>query len=368
MSRPFKTAGSPHWQYDVQRRGRRFRGSTGTANKTAAQAFINRLIAEIASGEYDKQVIEAQKESITVTQALGHYWLHVAEAQPSAGTTLSQMRALREGLGRVASYPMHELTQSHLMDYRRARRAVVAEATVNRDMQCLRRAINWCVKNRGANGPSIDWTALRLKEATERIRWLTDAEETALLEALREDLLPLFLFCLWTGVRVTGARTLLWQDVDLKARQARVRLKGGKTQVVHLTPQTMALIAAQPRDVPPSGPRVFTYLSRGKTRAPITKDGWRKPWAQALAAAGVANFRWHDIRHTTATRLRRFGADLKLVQQILGHADLASTARYAHVAPDDQADVMDRMEASRSTADPQNSPRPEAGSHLKVLK
>ncbi|MFT6772638.1 MAG: hypothetical protein ACJA1L_000343, partial [Paracoccaceae bacterium] len=45
MSRPFKTAGSPHWQYDVQRRGRRFRGSTGTANKTAAQAFINRLIA-----------------------------------------------------------------------------------------------------------------------------------------------------------------------------------------------------------------------------------------------------------------------------------------------------------------------------------
>jgi integrase len=343
VSNLIRTPKSPYWQYEIQIRGRRFRGSTGTANKAAAQKFVDRLRAEIASGEHDRKIIEDGKETLTVTDALGHYWNHVAETQPSAATTLSQMRALREGLGRVATYPMHELTQAHLMDYRRQRRAVVSDATCNRDLQCLRRAVNWCVATRGAMGPVIDWRALKMKEAAERIRWLSEAEEERLLEALRPDLRPLVLFALWTGVRVTGAREMLWRDVDLDARRARIRLKGGAMQTIHLTPATLALVSSQPV----AAPQVFTYLSRGKTRAPITKDGWRKPWAQALAKAGIEDFRFHDLRHTAATRLRRFGADLKLVQQILGHRDLASTARYAHVAPEDQGDVMDRMEAAR---------------------
>ncbi len=343
MSRPIKAKGSPHWQYDIQIRGRRFRGSTGTASKAAAQAFIDRLRADVASGEHDRRAELDRKEVITVTQALGHYWTHVAEAQPSAATTLSQMRALREGLGRVASWPMHELTQARLMEYRAARRQDVSDATCNRDLQCLRRALNWCAKNMGALAPVIDWQALRMKEAAERVRWLTDDEEARLFEALRPDLRPLALFCLSTGVRVTGARSLLWRDVDLDARRVRITQKGGGTQTIHLTPGTLALVSSQPRALP----QVFTYLSRGKTRAPISKDGWRKPWMKALREAEIENFRFHDLRHTTATRLRRSGADLKLVQMILGHADLASTGRYAHVSPDDQAAALDAMEAAR---------------------
>jgi integrase len=345
VSNLIKSPRSPYWQYEIQIRGRRFRGSTGTANKAAAQKFVDRLRAEIASGEHDRKIIEDGKETLTVTDALGHYWHHVAETQPSAATTLSQMRALREGLGRVAGYPMQELTQAHLMDHRRQRRAVVSDATCNRDLQCLRRAINWCVKNRGARGPVIDWTELRLKEPKGRVRFLSADEESRLMDAIRPDFRPFVIFCVLTGVRLRGARQMLWSDIDFETKTVTIVKKGGAPQAIHLTPGVMAMLSAQPRVFP----QALTYLSRGRTRAIITQDGWRKSWAKALEAAGIENFRLHDLRHTFATRMLKSGANLKVVQQALGHADISTTSIYAHVTPDDQAEAMDRMEAARTT-------------------
>ena len=85
----------------------------------------------------------------------------------------------------------------------------------------------------------------------------------------------------------------------------------------------------------------------------------------ALKAAGIKDFRFHDLRHTAATRALRESGNLKVVQQLLGHADIATTARYAHAMTDDVRDVMEAMEAMESRNNTEVESR-KSGKTLKV--
>ena len=82
------------------------------------------------------------------------------------------------------------------------------------------------------------------------------------------------------------------------------------------------------------GPQAAQSASRAvDTRS--TRDNWRKGWKAVLGATGVANLRWRDLRHTTATRLLKATGNLALVQHLLGHASVTTTMRYAHVMTED---------------------------------
>ena len=96
---------------------------------------------------------------------------------------------------------------------------------------------------------------------------------------------------------------------------------------------------------------VFTYVCRKKRglrvvgcRYPITYEGTKTAWRRALPVSGVQDFRFHDNRHTAATRLLRSGARLKIVQKLLRHSTIATTARYAHVTIDDLREAMEKSQ------------------------
>jgi len=170
-----------------------------------------------------------------------------------------------------------------------------------------------------------------LREPRLRVRALSHEEEARLFAALREDLHAIAAFCLLTGARLGSARALRWDATDLSGARLRMPAKGGKTLDMPIAPETVALIANQPR----ACPTVFTWRPRRGPRRPVSPDGWRKAWAAALEAAAIPDFRFHDLRHTFATRFRRAGGDLFVLQRALAHEDLASTRRYAHVSDND---------------------------------
>ena len=80
-----------------------------------------------------------------------------------------------------------------------------------------------------------------------------------------------------------------------------------------------------------------------KSGAPLTHSVYGKLFHEALAKAGIKNFRFHDLRHTAASYLAANGATLLEIQHILGHKTPAMTARYAHLVESHVEDVVDRV-------------------------
>ena len=78
--------------------------------------------------------------------------------------------------------------------------------------------------------------------------------------------------------------------------------------------------------------------------------GKRKNWFEsALGASNIHDFRWHDLRHTFASRLVMSGADLRTVAELLRDSTLAMVMRYAHLAPDHRLAAVERIETAFTT-------------------
>jgi integrase len=87
-------------------------------------------------------------------------------------------------------------------------------------------------------------------------------------------------------------------------------------------------------------PYVFTNPETGKPY-----DNIHRSWRTALKNAGINDFRFHDLRHTFASHLVMDGQDLTTIKELLGHADISMTLRYAHLAPSHKLAAMARLDA-----------------------
>lgn len=240
----------------------------------------------------------------------------------------------------------------------------LAPGTINRVLELARRVWRRARDLWGIDvGKEPAWGRHLLEEPDERVRELSVDEEERLFEHLRADFHPIVRFAMLSGIRFANCRALRWNQVDFQARSISLKVKskkpGGAARTVPIT-QAMLVLLAEQRGHHPI--YVFTYLCEksantkrqaGK-RYPFSRDGWRKPWMAALTAAGVEDFRFHDTRHTAATRTLRASGNLKAVQKMLGHTEVATTAKYAHVLDED---VRRAMEAAQSRTIPEAATR-----------
>jgi integrase/recombinase XerC len=156
-----------------------------------------------------------------------------------------------------------------------------------------------------------------------------------------------------TGARVAELVGLNVDDVDLAAGLATVMGKGRKERLVPLGRQAVAAIQAYLDSLPPG--HSPTPLFRNRSGGRLTARTVERLVAKYSGA--IPNFppiSPHALRHSFATHLLDGGADLRAIQELLGHASLSTTQRYTHVA-------LDRMMAAYDKAHPRAHDRPPAG-------
>ncbi len=201
-------------------------------------------------------------------------------------------------------------------------------ATVNRELAKLRRMLNiaqregWIRSNPFAAGESL----ISLADESKRERILTREEERHLLSACRgprAHLRPIVIAAIDTGMRRGELLSLRWRDVDFEHDLISIQAFNTKTMrerqvslTARLSQELQALYEQSPKD---SARRVFGIL-----------DNVKRSFTAARAAAGLSDVRFHDLRHTHATRLVGAHIPLSEVGRALGHTQPNTTYRYVN--------------------------------------
>ncbi len=147
-----------------------------------------------------------------------------------------------------------------------------------------------------------------------------------MMKELPEHLVPLVKFSLMTGLRKSNVTGLTWQQVDIANSRAWIhhdQAKAGQAIPVPLNSQALLLIREQ---MGKHLTHVFSF--KGK---PIEEPAG-KSWRSALGRAGLRDFRWHDLRHTWASRLIQRGVPLHALMEMGGWSDVSMVRKYAHFA------------------------------------
>jgi len=137
------------------------------------------------------------------------------------------------------------------------------------------------------------------------------------------------------GLRISELVTVAMQDVDLEACFVRVLGKGSKERVVPIGQEARKKLDAFLQSGRPAllKGRLSPYIFVTRSGNPITRQGFWKLFKQYAKRAGISHdITPHTIRHSFATHLLERGADLRTVQVMLGHVDIATTQIYTHVA------------------------------------
>jgi integrase len=224
------------------------------------------------------------------------------------------------------------------------RRAVTA-ATANREFAFLRRVYNIAIRDdKTDRNPVSKLTALR--EPSGRVRYLSDEEETALLKALSTDEdRHRVTVLLQTGCRRSEFLGLRWRDIDFKAGVLTVpRSKNDDTRHVPMTSTVRAILSHRPRRLDPS---VLVFPNSEGHRDLRCAE---KTVPAALRAARIEDFRFHDLRHSFASRLAMEGVDLMTIRELMGHKTMAMTLRYSHLSPGHRQTAIERLVTRQKAA------------------
>jgi integrase len=183
---------------------------------------------------------------------------------------------------------------------------------------------------------------MRVPNRPERV--LTKDEEIKLFTACGQIKNPQLLvgvkIALNTGMRKGEIYRLKWEQINFTNHQ--IRIQNGKTvqsdRIIPMNDGILALLSEMHSRK--SGELVFPGRRNGETHLRDPKVGFMK----AVRLAQIPHIRFHDLRHTFATRLVRAGVDLITVQQLLGHSTIAMTTRYAHSSVDAKINAVQRLD------------------------
>ena len=213
-----------------------------------------------------------------------------------------------------------------------------SDVSVNRELEVLRhmlnKAVEWGMLDENPFTRFRD--PIFFEERNDRVRFLEEDEIKRLLDASPLYLANLIKGAIFTGLRKGDLFNLKWSDVNLERGflNYREQKKREKLGFKYLNGDMIGLLMEIPK-----GESDFIFL--GPDGRPLRDI--KRSFHTALKKAGIKDFRWHDLRHTSASHLLMRGASMKAVQEHLGHTTIAMTQRYSHLSRDFQKEEVNRL-------------------------
>jgi integrase len=247
-----------------------------------------------------------------------------------------------KAIGSTEDLKPRDITAATVEDYQLERVKQVSPATSNREMALLKHMFNMAKQWGQHQGKNPVRFVKFLPEDNQRFETLSEAQEAELLLASAPYLRGLIVFALNTGLRTSDIFNLRWTEVDAEnQRLKKIVKKSGKPLSLPLNDAAFNVIEA--RWAVQNGPYVFYNPMSGEKFTTV-----RKALETAVKRAKLPKVTWHQFRHTFATRLVNEGTDLVTVKDLLGHASIKTTMRYAHSNDDAKRRAVKRLDGNKT--------------------
>jgi integrase len=340
------TDGTPRYTAEVRLKG--YPAQTATfKRKTDANKWVQDTESAIREGRHFKTT-EAKKH--TFADLADRYIKDVLPGKPKQA--VRQQQQLEWWKSKIGVYLLSDVTPALIAQYRDElangityRGKPRTPATVVRYMAALSHAFTIAIKEWGWLEDSPTRKVTKPTESRGRVRFLDDDDRKRLLIACKESpnhlLYPCVILALSSGMRQGELMRLKWQDVNLKESFLILHeTKNGDSRRVPLSGLGLELLREHAKVR-----RLDTQLLFPSERNPEKPIDLRKAYANALKAAEINDFHWHDLRHCTASYLAMNGASLAEIAEVLGHKTLSMVKRYSHLSDGHVSNVVASMNA-----------------------
>ena len=346
------------WSIDFSYQGKRYRQQIGTKKKEAEEALAQ-VKVKIAAGEFiapdQRSELKGTEQAVLFEDFAKQDFLPWSESEHSS-EHYKRLRSIIKVhlISHFGSYNLHEIEPKQIEDYKTMRRRAkhkkgkgkksrpVNIATINREICCLktmfRKAAEWDLVIE--NPTAIVKTS---KETPQAPRLLEEKEIRYLIEALPDRLKAMGACAVYAGLRRSELFYLRWEDINWKTGELTVssreehHTKNYETRRIPMNNVLEEALKRHPRRL--ESPYVFCN-SKG-----MPYDNVRKAFNKAAKDAGIeGGVQLHQLRHAFCSHALMQGIDPRTVQKWMGHKDLKTTLRYAHVSPSHERAAIQRLQ------------------------
>lgn len=324
-----------------------FRGSTGQILPEKAAQFCLKFIAE---QEKKAKLRKGNDVEVSTDDAFVLFFENVGQYHNNSNDTYNKLKILLSYFPNNLSDICDADIMKFINDYRTNKRS---NGTINRYLALLSAVINFC-DDRHYKVPKLKISKYKLKEPAENIKYLKDWDEAQkIISKASPHLKPIIYTALYTGMRLGNILSLKWENIDFKNKTINISVKdrtklGGKNHSIPLINHLEDILNELPKD----SEFVFTY--RGKQIKSIktawenifyTRGGKETNYAltKKLRDPELPYKNFHTLRHTAGTWILKKTNNLKITKEILGHADIKTTLKYAHVLDDEKRNALNSV-------------------------
>jgi len=295
--------------------------SLGTKDKKLAERLFKELQKEALKG---KLILLERQSKISFSEFIAEF-LEFSFATKLSSTAKKEKQILEHFFSFTKDIPLALINLKRVEEYIVYLRAKGWKPTsINVSLRHLRSAFNKA-KEWGYIKENPFAKVKLLKEEEKPPIFIQPEDMERILDYFRERdkvFYCLVYFTLETGARRVEVLRLRWEDIDWKRKVVVLHGKGNKKRVTPLSSRLEKVIR-----------ECILIKEKGKVFPYEHQDSITHKWVKAMKALGL-KYRFHDVRHTTASWLVMNGVPIRVVQELLGHSDIRTTQIYAHLAPE----------------------------------